>query len=362
MTRILVWHWGRRGAGPRYALQLAEALNGLPGVTALLSLSAQAELLQGAHPPACALPFATYRSLPGGVVRLLGAPVVARALAVKLTAMRLDVAICAMPAPLDLLMARALRLAGVRFAAILHDADTHPGEYWPAQRLLWSMLARRAAAVLALSRHVADRLTALGLAAPDRLVLTSHPPLAYGPPPPPPLSHGGRLRLLFFGRLLPYKGLDLLADAVELLGTRHDWELRVAGSGPESLALARLRRAGVAVENRWVKETEVGGLLAWADALVLSHREASQSGVAAAGLAAGRWLIATRVGGIVEQLHNQPGAILCAPEASALAAAINGLIARPPSVVTPADPRIEWGEVAERLLGDLREVMRVQTR
>jgi glycosyltransferase involved in cell wall biosynthesis len=360
VTRILVWHWGRHGAGPRYAAELAQALNALPEVTALLSLSAQAEILQGGTPPDCALPFRTYRGLLGGLARLACALPVARILARRLHGMRLDLAICAMPAPLDLVMARALRLAGVRFAVILHDADTHPGEYWPGQRLLQGMLARRAAAVLALSRHVADRLTALGLASPERLVITRHPPLAYGPAPSPPRAHGGKLRLLFFGRLLPYKGLDLLADAVDLLGRRDDMELRVAGSGPESEALTRLRGAGVSVENRWVPETEVGPLLAWADGLVLSHREASQSGVAAAGLAAGRWLVATRVGGIVEQLQDEPGAMLCAPNAASLAAAIRALIAIPLPVVAPADPRIAWRSVAERLLGDLQEVMAVR--
>ena len=61
-------------------------------------------------------------------------------------------------------------------------------------------------------------------------------------------------------------------------------------------------------------EHEVGELIAWADALVLSHREASQSGVAAAAIAAGRWLVATRVGGIAEQLKDERLALLCDPD------------------------------------------------
>ena len=356
MTRILVWHWGRHGAGPRYALELAHALGSLDGVTALLSLSEQAEIMRGADRPDCALPFRTYRSMTGGVLRLASALRAIPALARRLRALRMDLAICAMPAPLDFVMAAALHAAGVKFAVILHDADTHPGEFWPAQRLLRTLLARRAGAVLALSRHVADRLTALGLASPQRLVLSEHPPLAYGPPPPPPRAHGGRLRLLFFGRLLPYKGLDLLADAVDLLGRREDVEWRVAGLGPESEALRRLRGAGVAVENRWVPEVEVAPLLAWADALVLSHREASQSGVAAAGLAAGRWLVATRVGGIEEQLRDQPSAVLCEPEPAAIAAAIRKLV-HASLPVRPIDPGVEWRRMAEQMLGDLRQVM-----
>jgi glycosyltransferase involved in cell wall biosynthesis len=86
---------------------------------------------------------------------------------------------------------------------------------------------------------------------------------------------------------------------------------------------------GVTVENRWVLEDEVGDLLGWSDALVLPYREASQSGVAAAALAAGRRVLATRVGGLEEQLAGAPGAILCEPDAESLLAGLRRLLDRP---------------------------------
>ena len=54
--RVLVWQWGRRGAGPRIAAELARGLAQVPGTTAALSLSAGAELLAGPNPPQCDLP------------------------------------------------------------------------------------------------------------------------------------------------------------------------------------------------------------------------------------------------------------------------------------------------------------------
>lgn len=327
--RVLVWQWGRRGAGPRYALELARGLRAVDGVEAVLSLSRQAEILQEPLPD-CDLPVDTYVSLPGWGRRLATIPFEAPLLARRLRALRLDVAICAMPAPLDLLMASALRRAAIPFAVVVHDASLHPGDILPLQIVLQNRLLRRADALVTLSRHVAEQLQAQGRVGGRPLLSAMLSPFTYGPPPLPPRAHGGPLRLLSFGRLLPYKGLDLLAEALERLGAG-EYEMRVVGTGPESPTLDALRRLpGVTVENRWVPEAEVGSLLAWSDALVLSHREASQSGVAAAALEAGRWVVATNVGGLAEQLRDAPCARLCAPDPASLAAAIAGLIADPP--------------------------------
>ncbi len=174
---------------------------------------------------------------------------------------------------------------------------------------------------------------------------------------PPPGAHGGPLRLLSFGRLLPYKGLDLLAEALRRIGPRPDLQVRVVGRGPESPPLEALRALpGVVVENRWVAEEEVPVLLGWADALVLSHREASQSGVAVGALAAGRRLVATRVGGLEEQVGDDPLALLCDPTAESIAGALQHLLAaptRPPAV--PRTPERAWSTLAAQIVSALHE-------
>jgi glycosyltransferase involved in cell wall biosynthesis len=353
--RILVWQWGRRGGGPRFAAELAASLGTLPGVQAVLSLSAQAEILAGPAPPPCALPVTTYRGFRGFALRLLASPFLMRPLAADIAALRPDIAICAMPGPLDLLAARALRRLGIKFLVVVHDADAHPGDGMPLQMTLQRWLVRRADGLVALSAHVANRLREQGLVGHRPLIMATHLPLVFGPPPPPPRSHGGRLRLLFFGRLLPYKGLDLLAEALLVLGPRGDMEMRVVGSGPDSEVLAKLRKLpGVRVENRWVAESEVGEILAWADALVLPYREASQSGVAAAAIAARRWVVATNVGGIAEQLGGEKLARLCEPNAASLANALRGLLESPPPPSTsPEDPRAAWRGIAADLVREM---------
>jgi glycosyltransferase involved in cell wall biosynthesis len=196
--------------------------------------------------------------------------------------------------------------------------------------VLQRLLCRLAHGLAALCGHVGVRLLAQGLAGtPGRaLLLFEHPPFGFDvpfterPPGPP--------RLLCFGRLLPYKGLDLLADALASLRPAERPVVRIVGCGSDLPALDALRGIpGVTVENRWVPEPEIGQLLAWSDALILPYREASQSGVAAAALAAGRPVIATRVGGLTEQLSVAPRALLCEPSSGSLARAIGAWMARP---------------------------------
>jgi len=352
-NRVLVWQWGRRGGAPRFAAHLAEGLRAIPGTEVALSLSSRAELMRGPSPPHCDLLADTYGSVLGLKDRLQMAPLAERGLVRRVRELRPDLAICAQPGPLDLLMAAALRRLHVPFVVVVHDAQTHPGDGMPFQMMLQAMLCRRAGAVVALTAHVADRLRALGLAgSPNRpLLLSRHPPVTFDQPPPAPLAHGGPVRLLSFGRLLPYKGLDLLAETLRHLGPRADVEIRVVGNGPETPALAALRALpGVTVEKRWVPEAEVGALLGWADALILTHTEASQSGVAAAALAAGRRVVATRVGGLTEQLQDEPLAILCPPDADSLAAALRDLIAAPASPGRPVDTSAAWRAMAVGLL------------
>ncbi len=266
---------------------------------------------------------------------------------------RPDIAICAMPALLDVLMADALGALGIPFVVIVHDADLHPGDGVPLQMRMQRRLMARANGLITLSDHVEQRVRHQ-LGRKRQLLLRARlPPFRFGSLAPPDQAPGDPLRLLSFGRLLPYKGLDLLAAALKLLGPQVALDVRVVGQGPEGKALDELRAIPhVRVENRWVPEEEVASLLAWSDALVLPYREASQSGVAAAAISSQRRVVATRVGGLVEQFRDEELALMCDPEPHSIAAAITRLAETPvdPSQLSPTD---SWPRTASTLLSQL---------
>lgn len=356
--KLLVWHWGRRGGGPLFALRLAAALGDVPGHSVCLSLAGGAEILAGPAAAACSWREPTYKNALGYAVQRLTGPLVRGRVRRRLAEERPDFAICAMPALLDVRMTTALRREGIPYAVVVHDAMAHPGEAFNFHLMgQWRQL-RAARVLFALTGHVADGLCrqGYGVAGPG-VVKLWHPPVELGEMAPV-MAHGGKPRLLYFGRLLPYKGLGLLAGALERLGPEPLFQLRVCGDGPASSALSRLRALpGVSVEQRWVSEAELPALLAWADAVVLPYQEASQSGVAALAVAAGRHVLATNVGGLPEQLAGVPGARLCAPTAEALALGLMQLAvelsAGGAAVAPPRDAAKGWPALARAMLAAL---------
>ncbi len=351
---VLIWHWGRRGAGPLFTANLTQAMAALPDTRVTLSLAAQAELLAAEDAPPCAWREPTYTSLPGyawqRLAGLLGKPPPTD----QLRALRPDVALCAMPALLDGRMRAGLTSLHIPYGVVVHDAVAHPGEGLSFLALGQKRLLRQAAFIVCLSGHVEAGLRAQGVGRHgQKLVTLWHPPIRLHSPSPARPRTSGPLRLLNFGRLLPYKGLDLLAEAWARLGPAPAFELRVCGEGPDSVALSRLRAMPhVRVEARWFKEAEIPALLDWADALVLPYREASQSGVAALALAAGRPVLATKVGGLPEQLAQASAALLCQPTAEDISLGLRALLENLASGRAGAGQlcaETEWNKFAKKL-------------
>ena len=130
-------------------------------------------------------------------------------------------------------MTAALRDAGIPYAVVVHDAAAHPGEVMNFRIMGQYRLLRHAQVLFALSQHVEAGLRRQGVGEKaQRMVKLWHPPIRFGGTAPV-MAHGGRVQLLYFGRLLSYKGLDLLADAVQSLGPEIPFQLRVCGDGQE---------------------------------------------------------------------------------------------------------------------------------
>ncbi|MFC0532702.1 glycosyltransferase [Phytohabitans kaempferiae] len=124
-------------------------------------------------------------------------------------------------------------------------------------------------------------------------------------------------RLLFFGIVRPYKGLDVLLRA--MAAGPPEVSLRVAGEfwgGPEETQklIADLGLASrVELRPGYVDAADVPGLFADVDALVLPYRAATASLNAFLAFAHERPVIATRVGTVEQDVRDGVDGVLCAP-------------------------------------------------
>lgn len=140
------------------------------------------------------------------------------------------------------------------------------------------------------------------------------------------------LRLTFFGRILYYKGVDILINAYEILKREElPVELTIAGEGYiEGHLLDKINNLGVKLFNYWISEEEMGNILAETDVVVLPYKRASQSGPASIALALGLPVIATRVGGLQEQVRDGVNGFLIEPNSvEALIDAVKRILQEP---------------------------------
>ncbi len=121
-------------------------------------------------------------------------------------------------------------------------------------------------------------------------------------------------RVLFFGRIMPYKGLPVLLRAAQLVLAEHPEALFViAGQG--DLHACRDLLAGLSIElhNRFIREEEVPDFFNRARLVVLPYTSATQSGVIPLAYAYRRPVVVTDVGALREMVRDGETGLIVPP-------------------------------------------------
>lgn len=128
-------------------------------------------------------------------------------------------------------------------------------------------------------------------------------------------------RVLYFGLIRPYKGVEDLIAAIDRLTPEEaaGLEIDVVGetweswTAPAAAIAASPYRDRIRFNNRYVSDAEAAKYFADADMLVLPYRRGSASGPLQAAMSNGIPVILYAVGGLVEAVRDYPGATLVAP-------------------------------------------------
>jgi glycosyltransferase involved in cell wall biosynthesis len=179
----------------------------------------------------------------------------------------------------------------------------------------------------------------------------------------PELAAVSRPVVLYFGVVRDYKGVDVLLDAMQQVP---DAELWVVGRSL-GVSMERLRRLGppgrVRFVDRYVSDAELPAFFRRADVVALPHRKIDTSGVLFAGLAFGKAMVLSDVGGFSELVEDHGAGRLVPPgDPEALGAALAELVAdgdkrrllEERAAAAAAGP-YSWDRVAERTLAVYRE-------
>jgi glycosyltransferase involved in cell wall biosynthesis len=227
-------------------------------------------------------------------------------------------------------MARRLRKHGIKTMFLCHNLFNHKtgGLMGLADKVMYSAsvaMLKQADAYLVQSNEQRAQLEEIKPGA--EVVQRMHPIYTMFPAPKQPLPKRGKLELLFFGLIRPYKGLDILLDAAAKLQDK-DLYITVVGEpwGDKDALVKQIEEARIPnleTHLKYVDDQEAADFMARADAVVQPYRSATGSGVVALAYHYNKPVIATKVGGLKEAVLDDKTGFLVEPNSpEALAEAI----------------------------------------
>lgn len=138
--------------------------------------------------------------------------------------------------------------------------------------------------------------------------------------------------VLFFGRISPYKGIEYLLQAMEIVHLKHpEIKVIIAGGGKMYFDISKYESFEyVEFRNHFIELDELANLIRGALFTVCPYTDATQSGVVYSSFALNTPVIATNVGGLPEMIDDgETGLIVPPKDVNALASSMLSYLDNP---------------------------------
>lgn len=224
----------------------------------------------------------------------------------------------------DYIVLKYWQLTKLPSYCVVHDGKMHTGEKNRENQKLIVNIMKMATGIIFLSQYVKEivkdnfEINKLSFIVPHGLI-------DYGPLPA--ISKPSKPTLLFLGRVVKYKGIEMLLDAIKKVPSHLYEHLVIAGKWSYTNE-TEYDHNKVTIVNKWLSNEDITRYIALADIMVFPYLEATQSGVATLAINYLRPVIVTNVGAFKEQFDSD-AALFVNPDTNELAEAITTLLEQP---------------------------------
>ncbi len=363
MKKIAITALGRRGAGPMYSFEMAKALSKKVQVLSVISSDSEnIELWRNevkSNPNFSIYEISTYNGFIGFIFKTLCFWRL-NSTVKKIQEFNPDV----LYSPFGHFWDKYI-YARVKCKVTIktyHDMTMHEGENDAFRGAIYKFFSYKTDKAVILSEIFRKTMTAKYTYKEQDIVVIPHACFnQYGNTLEPDFSI--KNRVLFFGRIVHYKGLHILLKAWPHIIKKYPrLKLVIAGNGnisDYSQDFANLQKS-LDLNIRWIQDNEVGYFFQNADLTILPYIEASQSGVIPLANSFGIPAIATNIGGLPNQISDgETGLVIESSSIDSIAGAIISLYDDPNKLIEMKKRSYDysktntWDKSAEILLNFL---------
>ena len=210
-------------------------------------------------------------------------------------------------------------LAGKPHILTLHDPKLHIGEENVFVKIIMKLSIKQSSGIILLSEIFKDIVRKQGFSD-ERIAVIPHGEFSfyannYGDNNNSDSDNAKTI--LFFGRISKYKGIEVLLKAFQIIAQRRPaTKLLLVGSGDLSQyqqLINAIPNSQLEISNQWVANDDVETYFRRAAFVVLPYIDATQSGVIATAYGFSLPVVATRVGGLTEQVVDGDTGFLIEP-------------------------------------------------
>ena len=239
---------------------------------------------------------------------------------------------------------------------LCHNAVGHENAFWK-ERISGYVLSKADRLITHTTTDKSYVEDSLGL---SRVDICPHPSYVHFPQPKGKLQRKAKLELLFFGFIRPYKGLNILLEAISSLPTI-DLHLSIIGefwsSKRETMDFISKNKLDDRIELRdeYVSDAEAAEYMLRADIFILPYLTATGSGVLPLAYHFEKPVIVTRVGGLPDVVEENVTGILVDSGSSAqlaegIRAVSNGKVSFDYDRIKQQKEKLSWDRMAEIVL------------